>query len=151
MGVFLKCYDITLYPPAIMAEIRQLFGPPFGWWESIKRGGTGSPPLRWMHGPDFLNGHIGTQAPFAVVNLEFRPQSLILRVNVQGKVFLLMGIKPESALLIEKKALPGTDDRFDTCLELLSQEGVICRLACRTSDFPRLQKQWNQHFKKSQP
>jgi hypothetical protein len=104
-----------------------------------------------MQGPDFLNGHIGTQAPFAVVNLEFRPQSLILRVNVQGKVFLLMGIKPESALWIEKKALAGTDDRFDTCLELLSQDGVICRLACRTSDFPRLQKQWNQHFKKPQP
>jgi hypothetical protein len=125
----------------MMAEIRQLFGAPFGFWERIKRGGTGSPPLRWISGPAFLQERIGEQASFAVVNLEFLPNSLLLRVNVQGKVFLLMGIKPETPIWIEASPSSGTDERFNTCFIIKSSEEVLCTLACRKTDFPRLAKQ----------
>lgn len=129
-----------------MAEIRTLFGAPYSWWESIRRGGTGSPPLRWVHGPLFIQEKIQHHGASSLVNIEFLPTSLLIRINVQGKVFLLMGIKPNGPIHLHQQVLSGTDDRFNTCFTIQQGENVLCTLACRKTDFPKLWRQWNSYF-----
>jgi hypothetical protein len=92
----MKSYDITLYPPSLMRELEQRYGPAYGAWQKILRGGVGSPGLRSVAGGNWPEEWLQFGWENLRFNLEMRPKSLWLRANIAHKAFHVIPLLREN-------------------------------------------------------
>jgi len=131
----MKSYDITLYPPSLMRELVQLYGPAYGIWQKIARGGVGSPGLRSLSGSDWPEAWLQHGWENLRFNLEVRPKSLWLRANIAHKSFHVIPILREN-LSSFSFHIPDTtpDSRYTLALRLSLSAGENIELLCIPSD-----------------
>ncbi|HOP43255.1 MAG: hypothetical protein R2810_16305 [Flavobacteriales bacterium] len=72
-------YNVSYNDPEVERRIRQRCGPPIGLWRSIRSGGTGSPRLLLVDGPEDLLTRVYRQEDRRFCNLERRTSGWLFR------------------------------------------------------------------------
>lgn len=87
----MKLYDVSLFPPALIREINQHYGPPSSLKERLFGPPTGSPGMDWISGPADISEIISPLGPRIRLNAERRPKGWLLHINGSLRRFYLVG------------------------------------------------------------
>jgi len=123
----MKHYDITLYPPGLMRELELKFGPPYPLFKNLIRGGSGSPGLRAYSSENWPENWLLFGKENLRFNIEFRPRSIWIRVNVAHKFFYVIPISRADGILFrffEDTAMENSRFSMGIGLSLRSGEKV---------------------------
>lgn len=122
--------DISRNPHKLPSFIYQKYGPPVGFWESLRRGGTGSPGLWLRSAGPVLNDHIqsGIHSVKEPVKAQFQllQRSLIVRILVRPAVHVAIFAGDElEAIHLYKQSKSLEEEQNPSGIRLPSYYGKV--------------------------
>lgn len=75
----MQLLNISYNDPRVKRALEAVCGPPFGFWQGIRRGGTGSGRFRLEQGPAALLEAVDRADDRGYCSLEVRPGGLVIR------------------------------------------------------------------------
>lgn len=107
----MKIYNLSYNDKERFAEIYALLGKPFGFFKSIRLGGTGSPGLRLHHAPPEIMTLIAHTRDRIYCNIEIFPNGIMFRFRsrLENYGLPIRFSEIEAIRLTEQSEIPGDD------------------------------------------
>lgn len=75
----MRWLNVSYNDPQVKRQVEQRCGRPYGWWDMVKRGGTGTPRLILADASDDLMRPFDREEDRRFCSIEVRPGGLVLR------------------------------------------------------------------------
>lgn len=77
----MELFNVSYNDPRVRRAVEGICGRPYGFWEGVRRGGTGSYRFQLLHAPEHILARIDRAEDRRFCNLEVRPGGLLVHLK----------------------------------------------------------------------
>lgn len=142
----MKIYNLSYNNKELFEEVYTITGKPFGFFHSLRKGGTGSPPLCFYNAPTEVMKILNQNADRKYSNIEVLSRGIIIRFKSRLENYGIP-LKLKNIGRIRFVPYPATEENdFDELLEISVVDGTVFQFKIKPYEKPGLIRFFKKDF-----